>query len=939
MRCFIFAVVLVASTAHADSVADEADVAFELGNRDYRRGDFQAALDHYFVSYRLVPNHNVLFNVARCYEQLHRYDEAYRYYRELKQSRLSARDDRDVQGALVRLQPRVALLEIASEPPGADVFVDREELGSRGQTPLTLALPPGAHALTVKAIGFRSRQMPVRLERGHRVQVTAPLERILGTLRLVGTPSGAAVRDSGGAELGRLPATLSLEPGQRLLTVSANGFVSRQLLIDVPADAQREVRVSLDSAPAATGKVVVMSNRDRALVRVDGREAGFTPAVLTLSEGEHQLEVSTSEVRAFATRIVVRRDSEQELFAELHYQPPPIRAASKGLESIDDAPASVSVITAEELRSFGYATLAEALQAISGFFLLDDRQYPHVGTRGFLPSGDLNTRMLVLWDGHAMNDVWAGQGYVGRDLNVDLEAVERIEIVRGPGSALWGTGAVFAVINVIPRSRLETGESAEALGAVGSLGLTRGRLTGAWSNANASVFATGAAFRAKGADVTDLGSMGLVQGLDSESGWNASAQARFGRWTLSALLNSRDRELPTAPFGTQVNAPGTRISDQRGFVELKLEQPLGPGSLFARAYYDASRYNGTWVYQPPEGTEFDSGGADWVGAEAQLRAPLPAANALTAGVEAQQQLRVFQGVFGPQNGPPLETRTRTVLSAYAQDVFSLLPRVKLFLGARVDHYSDLDVVPVSPRLAIILKPYEAGVTKLVAGTAFRAPNVYELYYQDYGVTQLPALKLNPETIATLEIEHSHDMSRELRLRADVYANWISQLIALESENAAQPRCGDASTPLQCLVNQNSPATTRALGAEVELRWQPGRFALVDLSYSFASLTHALADTEKLMPQHVLAGRIMVPVTAGLRLSGQAVYQSARGGFAESDVLLINAGVSGELPHLRYFAGVNNALDSRYALPSSGTGGLSLVPQYGRTFLVQLAGSF
>src|SRR6185295_8567422 len=123
------------------------------------------------------------------------------------------------------------------------------------------------------------------------------------------------------------------------------------------------------------------------------------------------------------------------------YAPPPVEAASKRLLAVDEAPASTTVITAEEIRAFGYTTLAQALQVVRGFYLTDDRTYTATGVRGFSPPGDYNTRILILWDGHAMNDVWIGQGFVERGLNVDLNEVERIEIVRGPGSALYGTGA------------------------------------------------------------------------------------------------------------------------------------------------------------------------------------------------------------------------------------------------------------------------------------------------------------------------------------------------------------------------------------------------------------------------------------------------------------------------------------------------------------------
>src|SRR5258705_13040649 len=71
---------LVPAVAHADGVADEAELQFQRGAEAYRKGDFTGALEHFLASNRLVRNRNVMFNIARAYEQLQRYADAYRYY-------------------------------------------------------------------------------------------------------------------------------------------------------------------------------------------------------------------------------------------------------------------------------------------------------------------------------------------------------------------------------------------------------------------------------------------------------------------------------------------------------------------------------------------------------------------------------------------------------------------------------------------------------------------------------------------------------------------------------------------------------------------------------------------------------------------------------------------------------------------------------------------
>ena len=76
----LFASLLAAGPARADDVADEADLQFQIGAERYEAGDFKGALEHFLASNRLVANKNVLFNIARTYEQLRRAPDAYRYY-------------------------------------------------------------------------------------------------------------------------------------------------------------------------------------------------------------------------------------------------------------------------------------------------------------------------------------------------------------------------------------------------------------------------------------------------------------------------------------------------------------------------------------------------------------------------------------------------------------------------------------------------------------------------------------------------------------------------------------------------------------------------------------------------------------------------------------------------------------------------------------------
>lgn len=944
MRSLALLVALAAATpAWADNTADEADVAFDLGNRAYAKRDYDAALASYFLSYRLVPNRNVLFNIARCYEAIDRLDEAYRYWNDLfVDASLPEADRKDVRQALARLAPKVALVSIATTPPGAELYVDRKDLGSRGRTPQTIAVKPGAHTLLLELPGHRPASVKVTGVKGKETKHTADLAPIVGGVTLTGTPAGAVIRESAdGPELGKVPATLSFPPGQRLLVVQAPGFLPQQVLVDVRADDNVTAKVALPERPRPTGKVVVTSNRENSVVRVDGREFGFTPTVLTLPVGEHVVEVTNDEVTPVAERVKVEADGETRVTAELRYSPPKVGAASKRAVTVDEAPASVTVITREELRAFGYQTLPEALQAVRGFFLADDRVYTYVGVRGFQPPGDLNTRILVLWDGHPVNEPWSGQGFAARDLEPDLSNVDRIEVVRGPASILFGTGAFFAVINVVPRARVGEKKNVEAvLGAGGQNGV-KARVTGSLGREGRSVMVSAAGLLSEGAPLTALEGV-TIRGLDAERAAGVSLRAEWDGLVLTAKLNQRRKQIPTAPLGSDVGVPGTEYTDARGFAELKYEKQWSRVTLTARGSYDASRYRGWYAQLDPAGERFrstDTGDADWFSGEVRVGATLFDGNRLTGSLEMQGQL-VNQRPVGFAADDP---HTRILLSGTLIDEWQVFSRLFIQAGLRVDKYFDLADLALSPRGALVARPYDGGLTKLVVGRAFRAPTIYETYFTDGNATQrAPDVAPRPEFVTTFEAEHSHDFTKELRATVGGYFNLVDQLVVLSEDQLETPRCGGADAPVQCFVFSNSPDRLFAGGAEAQLRWQPGRFTLVEASYSFVLLGGADL-TGGAYPAHVASLRAMVPLKEGLvRLSGQGTFQSARraqDGRFIGEALLLNFGLSGDVGPVRYFAGVQNLLDQRYVLPVLSEIAFSRVPQYGRTFFIELAASF
>jgi iron complex outermembrane receptor protein len=598
-----------------------------------------------------------------------------------------------------------------------------------------------------------------------------------------------------------------------------------------------------------------------------------------------------------------------------------VEAASLHEQSLEDAPASVTVITQDEIRRYGYRTLGEALSSARGMFISYDHTYHFLGVRGLSAPGDYGTHFLVMINGHSMADnILSQTTWFGQDFPVDMTLVKRIEIIRGPSSSLYGSDGMFATINVVTISPEEFGGT-QVRAETGTLGEKK------LQAASSMPLGHGATLLLSGTLYNDAGehsiyipwenspptNFGRAVDMDGEKGYHLFGNLTWHDWSILGVFDARSKIQPVSWGPTVFNDRGTRAIDSRNFIDANYTHKFDESrSLQWRMYYDNYRFQGIFRYPSTDGVadnrDFFYG--DWVGSEVSYRFPVPHFGSLTVGGEGRVDLRALQQTIYDKadQGPSLSIDKRDkYLGVFVQDEWDLTRTWKLDLGARLD-YSEFRHDFVSPRAALIYQPSTRVSYKFLYGRAFWNPTAFELFYTDPLAAALANPAARPENENTFEFVVECKLTSRLNALLSAYRYDVSDLLVGEYTAGGE-------------FQYRNAGRNHASGMEMELNGHPVRWLEMVASLAVqravnSEQNHPLANS----PGQIGKLRLSVPLfTQRLSLASGTQYLGSRqtlDGATLPPLFLTDLTVNTArlTSNLDFQAGVRNLAGTKYSDP-------------------------
>ncbi|HEY3332759.1 MAG TPA: TonB-dependent receptor [Capsulimonadaceae bacterium] len=573
-----------------------------------------------------------------------------------------------------------------------------------------------------------------------------------------------------------------------------------------------------------------------------------------------------------------------------------IVTATRTSTSIDQVASSVTVITAKQLEQTKQSFVVEALRLVPGLFINES------GSRGghadIYMRGGASGATLVLIDGVSVNDP-SNPDHSYDITNITVDNVDRIEVLRGSQSTLYGSDAMAGVINIITKRGHGKPTSHVTLGG-GRYGTAEGRLDSSGSSKAWQYSASASQFTTAGFPLGEL-----QPGNTHNDGYrNTTVSARLdGKLSDSLRLGLTGRYIngrgnyPDFPMDHAVDNGIHRYDSEQftGRAEARW-QPLGGKweHIFGVSSNTINRDYIDQITGSPEALSNYNGRTakfDWQGNYAAAKN-----NTLTVGIERLRDDSHYASPYGGSSGQHIYTA-----GYYAQDQFQLAPRWVSTFGVRVDDHETFGTKATYRATSAYTCQHSGTRLKGTYATGFKAPSLFELYDPTYGYA-----KLQPETSTTYDIGIEQPLANDhAALGVTYFHNNYSNLIGFSFAN--NPNGGYYNV-----------ASAETHGVEVTASIRPAGRLRADLSYTYTHTQDANGKPLPRRPTMLYTGAVNYAASGklNLNLTGQYVGNRIDTGTFPAATLpnyaLFNFAATYKVsPTYRAFVRVDNLLDKKY----------------------------
>lgn len=519
-------------------------------------------------------------------------------------------------------------------------------------------------------------------------------------------------------------------------------------------------------------------------------------------------------------------------------------SATQSARTLGKAPAIATVITAKQLKNMGARNIFDALVTVPGF----GYSYLNtVSTESDIEVRGIKSRMekvLLMIDGHRINNPFFGNFNHLYD-EFPIEQIKRIEVIRGPGSALYGANAFVGVINIIMK---KPGDFAGVALKAGG-----GNNKRAHENLRLGMGDSGKGLMLSYDHLDTNGSRRFV----ASDAAGASGYTNFWRTTDTAYMNGEygalnfsglylDKQRGTPLAITNVIDSATRTNNRQAYGTVGYRHRIGSVDVEAKAAVDQFWWDADWYIGLPGFTRGHPllKNRTWSGELTAHFTPYEK-HYVTAGVaqEFQRQFDVRHIVNGVDVSATFnhnKPAKRQVSAAYLQDEWELTDDLLLTAGLRFDQYSDFGKT-TNPRLALVWSARDDLDIKLLYGRAFRAPSFLEMY-EINNPASVGNPNLKPERMQTVEAGVVWQISYNYQFNANVFQNCFS----------------DRIVPTAPLTINSGGATILGFEAELKADWQEHLYGYLNYSYQRSKDSQTMAPLPD-VPTH----RFRVGINAGL----------------------------------------------------------------------------